>query len=544
MSSTVKKYYANMNCRPNSFNLHPVSETFISNELNNLNINKSTGYDEIPAKFLKDSSSEIREVITYLINLSILTNVFPEEFKYAKVKPLFKKGNKTEVENYRPISVLCIVSKILEKAVFVQLEQYLSENNILYNYQSGFRKGHSTDTCLINLFDYIHCSLSEGDCVGMVLLDLQKAFDTVNHKILCEKLKLMGVGCIDWFLSYLSERKQFVTLNNTNSNFGLVTCGVPQGSILGPLLFLCYINDMPISVTCRLLLYADDSALLVRGKDASIIASILSENLNSCSNWLTDNKLSLHLGKTEAILFGTKRKLKNVKDFIVKCNNIIIKNVKCVKYLGLVIDENLSGEHIVSNILKKASSRLKFLYRYSEILNTNSRKTLCFALIQCHFDYSSSSWYSGINKTLKKKLQIMQNKIIRFILKLGNRAHIGCKELDKVNMLKVSERVTQIKLNHIHKIWSNSCPIYLKDHFDRIIDTELRNCTRASRNNFFLPRVQKQAINTFFYSGIKDWNSLPTNIKQIQNVNTFKVHVQKNLKLKAKSTETCPFLFF
>ena len=138
----------------------------------------------------------------------------------------------------------------------------------------------------------------------------------------------------------------------------------------------------------------------------------------------------------------------------------------------------------------------------------------------------------------------MQNKRIRFILKLGNRAHIGCKELEKVNMLKVSERVTQIKLNHIHKIWSNSCPIYLKEHFDRIIDTELRNCTRASRNNFFLPRVQKQAINTFFYSGIKDWNSLPTNIKQIQNVNAFKVHVQKNLELKARSTETCPFLFF
>ena len=178
----LKQYYANKNCRPNSFHLHPVSEMFINNELNNLNINKSIGYDEIPAKFLKDSSSEIREVITYLINLSISTNIFPEEFKCAKVKPLFKKGKKTEVENYRPISVLCIMSKILEKAVFVQLEQYLSKNNILYNYQSGFRKGHSTDTCLINLFDYIHCSLSEGDHVGMVLLDLQKAFDTVNHK--------------------------------------------------------------------------------------------------------------------------------------------------------------------------------------------------------------------------------------------------------------------------------------------------------------------------------------------------------------------------
>ena len=138
----------------------------------------------------------------------------------------------------------------------------------------------------------------------------------------------------------------------------------------------------------------------------------------------------------------------------------------------------------------------------------------------------------------------MQNKVIRFVLKLGNRAHIGCEELEKVNMLKVSERVTQNKLTHIHKIWSNSCPIYLKEHFNRIIDTELRNCTRSSLNNFFLPRVQNQAANTFFYSGIKEWNSLPANIKQIENVDTFKDHVRKHLELKARNNETCPFLFF
>ena len=453
------------------------------------------------------------------------------------------KNQKTNVENYRPVSVLSILSKILERAVHVQLEQYLNDNKILYSHQSGFRKGHSTDTCLINLMDYLHKSISEGEYVGMVLLDLQKAFDTVDHNILCDKLKLMGIGCVDWFKSYLTNRKQIVFVNNAKSSSGIVTCGVPQGSILGPLLFLCYINDMPLSVKCKLYLYADDSALLVRGKQPNLIAKSLSNNLNLCRSWLTDNKLSLHLGKTEAILFGTKRKLKNVDDFQVKCGDTIINNVKSVKYLGLTLDSDLSGESIVSNILKKSGGRLKFLYRYSNILNMKARKTLCSALIQCYFDYSCSSWYTGLSKGLKQKLQIMQNKMIRFILKLESRSHIGCNELEKLKMVNVSNRVKQIKLNHVYKIWKGTGPEYMMEHFDKISDTELRNCTRASANNFFLPRVQGNCINSFFYSGIKNWNSLPAEIKQIDNESTFKDKVKRNIEFEARNTESCPFLF-
>ena len=425
-----------------------------------------------------------------------------------------------------------------------QLDQYLNKNKILYSHQSGFRKGHSTDTCLINLMDYIHKSISEGDYVGMVLLDLQKAFDTVDHYILCKKLELMGVGCVQWFRSYLSNRKQITAINNTKSSFGTVTCGVPQGSILGPLLFLCYINDMPLSVKCKLYLYADDSTLLVRGKHPNLISHALSENLDMCRNWLIDNKLSLHLGKTEAIIFGTKRKLKNVNNFQVKCGTTIIKNVKSIKYLGLTLDANLSGESIVSNILKKAGGRLKFLYRHSNILNLKARKTLCSALIQCYFDYSCSSWYMGLTKGSKQKLQIMQNKMIRFILKLDSRSHIGCKELEKVNMLSVSNRVKQIKLNHVYKISKRTSPEYMWEDFNRISDTDLRHCTRASINNFFLPRVQGNCTNTFFYSGIKAWNSLPAEIKQIQNENTFKDKVKRNIAFETRMVESCPFLFF
>ena len=173
-----------------------------------------------------------------------------------------------------------------------------------------------------------------------------------------------------------------------------------------------------------------------------------------------------------------------------------------------------------------------------------NHEKLCSALIQCYFDYSCSSWYASLNKGLKQKLQIMQNKIIRYILNLNSRAHIGCNEHERVNMLSVPDRVKQLRLTHVYKIWNGICPIYMKEHFSKIADTELRNCTRASVNNFFLPRVKGQGIHTFYYSGIKNWNSLPAAIKEIQNEYTFRENVKKNIAFEARNIESCPFLFF
>ena len=291
----------------------------------------------------------------------------------------------------RPLSILCIASKLLEKAVYVQLEAYLIEQGLLYELQSGFRKSFSTDTCLIHLGDYIREQMSLGFYTGMVLLDLQKAFDTVDHVILCKKLKTMGVN------SYLGERKQIVCVNGNESEPLTVSCGVPQGSILGPLLILCYVNDMAGCVDCKLLLYADDSALLVSGKDPNVISTALGKNLDICQKWLVDNKLSLHLGKTESILFGTKRKLNEVNSFSVCSGDTKLSSSKTVQYLGVKLDEPLSGDEITRDIISKASAWLKFIYRQANCLNMASRKLLCSSLIMCHFDYASSMWYSSLS---------------------------------------------------------------------------------------------------------------------------------------------------
>ena len=281
-SNIFKNYYLSKGVVPSKFKLKCVSETFVLNELKKLNPSKSTGIDGIKSLFLRDGAEIIANAVTHIINLSIKTGIVPDQLKYAKVKPLYKKNSRLDVGNYRPVSILCAISKILERAVHVQLEKYCKDNNLLYEFQSGFRGSYSTDTCLINLSDHIRLLNNQKQLVGMVLIDLQKAFDTVDHDILCKKLEAMGVGSIKWFESYLKGRKQKVVVNESCSEAGIVTCGVPQGSILGPLLFLCYINDMPISVKCKLLLYADDSALIVSGSDQNKIEKELLNELGTC----------------------------------------------------------------------------------------------------------------------------------------------------------------------------------------------------------------------------------------------------------------------
>ena len=297
---------------------------------------------------------------------------------------------------------------------------------------------------------------------------------------------------------------------------------------------------MPISIKCKLLLYADDSALIVSGSDPQTIADKLSEELESCRKWLLDNKLSLHLGKTEAILFGSKRKLRNVESFEIRCGKEILNHVNSVKYLGVQIDENMSGDSIVKEIIKKANTRLKFLYRNKNLLNFQCRKILCTALIQCHFDYSCSSWYPGINKGLKDKLQITQNKITRFILNYDNRAHIGHKELAKAGFLNVSDRVKQLKLGHVFKIKNKTSPYYLSTNFQRLNEIENSPVTRGTANNFLRPRIY---TDSFAYSAICEWNELPSKIKDIKGEKNFKDSLKKYLLDKAEKKYN-PYIYY
>ena len=249
------------------------------------------------------------------------------------------------------------------------------------------------------------------------MIDLQKAFDTIDHNIFLDKLAYLGFNksAILWFKSYLQDRSFTVNIGKEHSNHGNLSCGVPQGSILGPLIFLLYVNDMARAVDCDLLLYADDSCLIVRDSSIEQIESSLNKNFNALCDWSLENKLSIHFGedKTKSILFSNK-KCKNLKKLDIRRGDIKIKQHSNANYLGCPQDENLSGESMATKMLGKINGKLKFLHRKQNYLNKSLRRLLLNALIQPHFDYACTSWYPGLNKRLSKKIQTAQNKCVRF----------------------------------------------------------------------------------------------------------------------------------
>ena len=302
----------------------------------------------------------------------------------------------------------------------------------------------------------------------MILTDLQKAFDTVNHDILLKKMEFIGFSeeTTKWFKSYLSNRKFKVHIKNTFSEPGNLLCGVPQGSILGPLLFLLYINDMPQTVNCELLLYADDTCLIFQHKDITEIETALNKNYSMFCDWFVDNKLSIHFGedKTSSILFGSKHKIENSKPLNIQYYDIKIKQYSKVTYLSCRFDKTLSGESMAIHVINKINSRLRFLYRQNRFLNFLLRRLLCNAMIQPFFDYACNAWYQNVNKKLNIRLQAAQNKCIRFCLKLNDRYRIKSKDFDKINWLPIHERVSQYFLCSIYKFFAKNC----SNHFDEI----------------------------------------------------------------------------
>ena len=306
--------------------------------------NKSTGPCSIPLKLLLIISDIIIIPLCYLINVSLDTGTYPDKLKIVKVIPIDKGGCTQDLNNFRPISLLSIFDKITEKILHLKLYRFLESNNILFQQQYGFRKNNSTAYALIQITEQIKESIDKGKFGCGIFIDLRKAFNTVNHEILLLKLEHYGIRglILQWFKSYLSNRKQYVYLISSTASLRNITCGVPQGSILGPLLFLLYINDLPnISKILNFYLFADDTNIYYENDSLEVMEKVINAELKKPSLWLRINRLSLNIGKTNFVIFCPyNKKLKCI--ITLKIDKKAIAEKSHIKYLGIIIDSSLT----------------------------------------------------------------------------------------------------------------------------------------------------------------------------------------------------------
>jgi hypothetical protein len=514
----------------------PVTVKEVSNMIQKMKI-KTCELDPLPAVLLSGCIHTLLPAITDIINTSLSTGIFPDSLKPAFVRPLLKKNNldPNELKNYRPVSNLSFLSKLLERIVLHQLSEHLSVHSLLPNLQSAYRPQHSTETALLRITSDLRNAMDNGEVSALVLLDLSAAFDTIDHNILIQRLRdTFGIhsSALSWFQTYLRDRTQTVAIDAHLSEPAILSFGVPQGSVLGPVLFTLYTQPIPHVIERHNLLhhsFADDTELYNSTKPENInsLLSSISNCFSDIKNWMTENKLKLNGDKTEALLIGTKQKLSAIPDASLLLSDATVPLSTQVKSLGVILDSTLSMQPHIASLTKACFFQLRRIASIRRYLTQDACIKLVICLILSRLDYCNSL-LANVPASSLQRLQRIQNSAARLILCKKKRDHIT-PLFHFLHWLPIKDRITYKLCTLCHKCVNKAAPAYLCSCVQLYTPSRpLRSAADTLTLNTPLTKLKTAGQRAFTFSGPSAWNALPLALR-VAPLDDFKGHLKTYL---------------
>ena len=496
-----------------------ISTEGITKLLRNLQPDKAAGPDNIKPVLLKELHQEIAPALQVIFQLSLTSGTLPEDWTKARVTPIYKKGDKSTAANYRPISLTCIVCKLMEHIITSHLVKHLDNNNILYDLQHGFREKRSCETQLVMLIEDLASNLQAGRQTDLILLDFSKAFDKVNHEKLLHKLHQYGVrgNILNWIRGFLDGRTQTVVVDGDESTSVPVTSGVPQGSVLGPILFLAYINDLPDRVTSKVRLFADDTALYL-SLNKHTQSTSLQQDLDHLQVWEREWDMEFNPSKCQVVRVSRARR---PIPSVYHLHGQVLEVVDHAKYLGVDISANLKWNEHIDNICKKATRSLGFVKRNIRTHHPKVREAAYKTLVRPQLEYASSAWDPhSIDHT--HKIEMIQRRAARWVLRDYSPLSSVSNMLDRLEWQTLEHRRSCARLTLFYKIVHHLVAVPLPQYLVQPVRLSRRSHPYGFRQ---LSTTKDYYKYSFFPLAVVQWNCLPVHVVQMTDLDSFKAAI-------------------